>query len=339
MTGVPAASLVEVAPDTWDDLLDRLGCADVYLRRDYVEVSCSLEGSARATFLHAPGERGDVVFPCVVRELPNLDVVDVTNAYGYGGPVAIGPEPPLAEFADRYERWCADAGVVTTFLRFHPLLRNHLAAPASFALEPVAGSISWQLEGDLAAGMHAHHRRAVRKAVRAGVEVSARLAPDDLGPFAALYEQTMRRQGASPFYFFPPDYWQGLASRLSDRLLLAEARLDGETVASILCLATSPWLHYHLGGTAEAARGVGASHLLMLTAALWGQERGFEQFHLGAGVGGGGGELLEWKRRFAPGELLEQWLGKAVHDRERYRGLTGRDDLPLDGFFPAYRRP
>jgi hypothetical protein len=45
------------------------------------------------------------------------------------------------------------------------------------------------------------------------------------------------------------------------------------------------------------------------------QERGYEQFHLGAGLGGGGGPLLEWKRRFQPGELLGQWVGKAYTTR------------------------
>ena len=77
-------------------------------------------------------------------------------------------------------------------------------------------------------------------------------------------------------------------------------------------------------------------NLLMLAAARWGRERGYDQFHLGAGVGGSGGALLEWKRRFYPSELKEQWIGKAVHDEERYVALTGRP-LDYDGFFPAYR--
>ncbi|MFN2468581.1 MAG: GNAT family N-acetyltransferase [Gaiellaceae bacterium] len=334
-----AASLVEVEPAAWDGLLERLGCADAYLQRDYLEVSAVLEREARPALLHAPGEGGDVVFPCLLRGVPELGVLDATNAYGYGGPVAVGAQPPVAGFADAYERWCAETGVVSTFVRFHPLFENHRTAPPSFRRERVAGSVAWRLEGDLVAGMHPHHRRAVRKAERTGVEVDVRLAPASLTPFAALHEETMRRQDAAPFYFFPPAYWQGLTARLGARLLRLDAWLEGTLVASVLCLATPPWLHYHLGATSVAARGVGASHLLMLTAALWGQARGFEQFHLGAGVGGGGGPLLEWKRRFAPEGLREQWLGKAVHDPGRYRELTGQATVRYDGFFPAYRAP
>jgi serine/alanine adding enzyme len=296
---------------------------DVYFRSDYAEIAAVVEGGEAHVLEH-----DGVIFPVVVRETA-AGIRDVTNPYGYGG--ALAPDAEAGRgFYDWYAGWCRANGVVTSFVRFHPLLGNHEYAEPAFRLEPVAGSVSWRLEGDLMAGMHAHHRRVVRKAERAGIEVSITKAPGDLSPFARLYEETMRRNEASAFYFFPEAYWRGLEGR--DWVVLLEA---GEE-AAILCFATAPWLHYQFGAGAEAARGTGASHLLMLAAARWGQERGYEQFHLGAGVGGGGGPLLEWKRRFYPSELLEQWIGKAVHDGERYFELTGRRG-PHEGFFPAFR--
>jgi hypothetical protein len=181
--------------------------------------------------------------------------------------------------------------------------------------------------------MHRHHRRLVRRAEGAGAEASVREAPESLGEFAALYDETMRRADASGFYFFPEHYWEALRAV---PLALAEVRLEGDLAGAALCLATHPWLHYHLGASSEAGRQVGASQLAMLAAARWAQERGYEQFHLGAGLGGGSGPLLEWKQRFAPGPLLEQWVGKAVHDEARYLELAG--EVSFEGFFPAYRR-
>jgi serine/alanine adding enzyme len=296
---------------------------DVYFRSDYAEIAATVEhGEAHVL------EHDGVTFPVVVRETA-AGVRDVTNPYGYGGPLA--PDPEAAEqFQSWYRSWCKEQGIVTSFVRFHPLLENHRYAEPFFRVEPVAGSVSWRLDGDLFAGMHAHHRRVVRKAERAGIEVSVTEAPADLSGFVRLYEETMQRAGASDFYFFPEEYWRGLEGH--DWVVLFEA-----PDAAILCFATPPWLHYQFGASAEAARGTGASHLLMLSAARWGQERGYEQLHLGAGVGGGGGPLLEWKRRFAPSELLGQWIGKAVHDGRRYEELTGRA-APHEGFFPAYRQ-
>lgn len=304
------------------------GVGDAYFRRDYAEVSAVLEGGEAVVL-----EEAEAVFPVIVREKSGLK--DVTNPYGYGGCVA-ADEDAGRRFYATYRHWCEENGIVSSFIRFHPLLENHRYAEPLFRLEPAAGSVSWLLEGDLFATMHSHHRRAVRKAGRAGIEIVVQQAPGRLEAFASIYERTMRRQQASAFHFFPAEYWLGLRRR--EWVLMLEARSGDETIAAILCLATPPWLHYHLGASADAARNTGASHLLVYSAACWGQERGYEQFHLGAGVGGSGGALLEWKRRFSPSELREQWIGKAVHDEARYLAHTGAESVDYDGFFPAYRR-
>jgi lipid II:glycine glycyltransferase (peptidoglycan interpeptide bridge formation enzyme) len=199
-------------------------------------------------------------------------------------------------------------------------------------------TVGWRLQApDLFAAMHPAHRRACRRATKAGVSVSLRQSPVDLSAFAALYELTMRRVGAAGFYLFSQAYWDALAG-LGERLVLFEAEEGGETLASALCFATPPWLHYHLGATADRGRALGASNLLFYEAALWARELGYERFHLGGGVGAREDSLFTFKRRFDPdGDLLEFAVGKAVHDPDAYRDLTGRDADDVDGFFPAYR--
>src|SRR5207248_7506732 len=127
--GEPALStatgqaLAEVASADWDDLLAELGCADAYFLREYLEGAALLE-PGRPTFLRLSGEGGDVLFACLVRDVAGGGL-DVTTPYGYGGPVAIGESPPVARFYELYEGWCRERGIVTTFIRFHPLLANH----------------------------------------------------------------------------------------------------------------------------------------------------------------------------------------------------------------------
>lgn len=327
----------EVDAGAWDGLLDRIGCTDVYLRRGYVEASSHLDGGSPA-LLHLGRSDGHVVFACSVRSVLGSDgLKDVTTPYGYGAPVAVGTAP-LEAFWELYEGWCAENRVVSTFLRFHPLLENHRYAGPAVHLESLAGTVSWRLDGDqnLLEGMHRHHRRAVRKAAaQVDVEVSER--PHRLDSFVALYETTMHRRNAASFYFFPRDYWEALTNGLREQLVRFDAVLAGELVASVLCLASPPWLHYHLGATLEAARRLGASNLLMLEAARWGRERGYQQLHLGGGVGGRDDSLFEYKRRFAPGGRREAWIGKMVHDEPAYLALAGVETLEVGGFFPAYR--
>jgi hypothetical protein len=171
----------------------------------------------------------------------------------------------------------------------------------------------------------------VRKARKAGLTVSAE---DGVGGFVPLYEETMRRASATPFYFFAPEYWDALQRAGVARF---DARLGDETVASMLCLASPPWLHYHLGASSDEGRRIGANTLVFLEAATWAKERGYERFHLGGGVGGASDSLHEYKRRFDPGGLVEAAVGKAVHDEAAYGKLTDAVSS-LEGFFPAYRR-
>jgi hypothetical protein len=335
------AALVEVAPDEWDPLLEQLGCADAYLLRGYLESARLLE-PGRPTLLHLSDRTGDVVFALIVREVENEPGrLDAITAYGYGGPVAVGPEPPVERFYELYESWCRSAGIVSTFIRFHPLFANQRQAPATTHVERLADTIAWPLDSelDLFAGLHPKHRNKVRKAQAAGAEVAVQESPASLSEFAALYDETMSRLGADDFYFFPAGYWQALIDGLGDRIVLVEARFGDELAAAALCFATAPWLHYHVSGTSERGREAGAANLVLYEAACWGQRRRLEQFHLGGGAGGREDTLFHFKQRFFPEGRREAAVGKLVHDEEAYLALSGLTELDLDGYFPAYRKP
>ncbi len=334
------SDLAEVAAGEWDELLDRLGLGDVYFRRAYLE-SAALLGQGEPAFLHFADAGGDVVFPCLVREAPE-DHADVGTPMGYGGPLASGAEPPVAGFFEAYEGWCRARHVLATFARFQPALANQELAESRWHLEHIGHSIGWRVGGrsadELGAGLDAHHRRVVRKARAAGLEVTVREHPADLSEFVSLYEDTMRRRDASPFYFFPEAYWEHLVRGLGDVLVLADARVEGEMAAALLCFASLPLLHYHLGASSERGQELGANHLLFLETAAWASARGFELFHLGGGVGGFEDSLYEFKRRFDPGGPLPAYLGKAVHDEDAYRALSNVEEIDYAGYFPAYRR-
>jgi serine/alanine adding enzyme len=256
----------------------------------------------------------------------------VITPYGYGGPVVVGRES-AERFWDEYGKWCSANGVVTTFVRFHPLLGNRRDTPSPMRVEPLGGTIAWRLdEGDPFERMHRHHRRLARKAEKAGVETAPSVAPPSLDRFVRLYELTMERKDAAGFYYFPPEYWRALETGLREHIVLFEADQD----AALLCFATPPWFHYHLGASSEEARKVGANNLLFCAAARWAATEGYTRFHLGGGIGGRVDSLFDFKRRFDPDGVLEMAIGKAIHDEHAYRALAG-EEAGLDGFFPAYR--
>jgi len=302
----------ELDPAAWDALE-----LDAYYRRPYVEAAALLD-KGRPFLLEHDGAR----FAGIERDEPR----DVVTPYGYGGPTADG-------FWDAYEEWARERGVVTTFVRFHPLYGNQRGAPIH--VDELAPTVAWRLDPDrdLLAGLHFKHRNKVTKAENAGATVTQH---DGLGEFVPLYEDTMRRVNAADFYFFEPAYW----GRLGELPLVRfDAEIDGEVVASALCLATPPWLHYHLSGTTDAGRTTGSSTLVLLEAARWAQANGYERFHLGGGLGGKEDSLHHFKARFDPEGLVPAAVGKAIHDEDAYRRLSGGSEVAFEGFFPAYRRP
>ena len=302
----------ELDPAAWDALE-----LDAYYRRPYVEAAALLD-KGRPFLLEHDGAR----FAGIERDEPR----DVVTPYGYGGPTADG-------FWDAYEEWARERGVVTTFVRFHPLYGNQRGAPIH--VDELAPTVAWRLDPDrdLLAGLHFKHRNKVTKAENAGATVTQH---DGLGEFVPLYEDTMRRVNAADFYFFEPAYWERLGEL---PLVRFDAGIDGEVVASALCLATPPWLHYHLSGTTDAGRTTGSSTLVLLEAARWAQANGYERFHLGGGLGGKEDSLHHFKARFDPEGLVPAAVGKAIHDEDAYRRLSGGPEVVFEGFFPAYRRP
>jgi serine/alanine adding enzyme len=299
----------EVAPAEWDGLE-----LDAYYRRPYVESAALLE-AGRPFLLEHDG----AFFAGIEREGPR----DVVTPYGYGGPTGPG-------FWPAYEEWARERGVVSTFVRFHPLLANQRHAPIH--AEELAPTVAWRVEPgrDLLAGLHFKHRNKVRKAENAGATVTQH---DGLGEFVELYEDTMRRIDADPFYLFEPAYWERLGELPLARF---DAVIDGDVVASALCLPSKLWLHYHLSGTTDKGRETGSSTLVLLEAARWAQANGYDRFHLGGGLGGKADSLHHFKARFDPEGLVEAAIGKAIHDEEAYRELSG-GEARFDGFFPAYR--
>lgn len=329
-------ALRRVGPEAWDETLDRLGIFDLYFRRHYVSVSTILE-EGEPLLLVMEGPRGGVAFAAILRNIPGSTYRDLVTPYGYGGPLATGEEPPLAEFDAALSRWCVQEGVVTSFIRFHPLYANFQSAPPSCHLHQLAPTIGWRLEAgrDLLSAMHGKHRNVIRKAQAAGIQVEVSEGPSSLEEFLELYELTMRRQSAAEFYFFPEAYWREMVEKLRPNLVRFDARLEGTLLASALCFVTHPWMHYHLGASSEAGRSLAASNLILYEAARWAQVRGYTRFHLGGGVGGRNDSLLAFKTRFDPGAECPSYIGKMVHDGKLYAELSGTDSV--EGFFPPYR--
>ena len=160
--------------------------------------------------------------------------------------------------------------------------------------------------------------------------------------FVALYEQTMDRLQAAPFWRLSRGYFEDLRQNLGDKLFLCVAEVGGELAAASLLTEVDGIVEYHLTGTSDAHRIASPSKLIINFATQWAKGRGNRCLHLTGGLRKGD-SLHEFKIGFSPIEhSVCSW--RIVLDPPAYEKLVERweadhqckADSPEE-YFPAYR--
>jgi len=377
----------------WSEALSLFPRSDVYFTPGYARAYEDL-GWGRATGFLFLSEAGAVLHPLIVREIADLPWAagtpeaqgarDLVSPYGYGGPLCSlpgmepgaaseGPEREtlIAEFDREFRAACRQMGIVSEFVRFHPLLGTHEGLAGRIGLtrrgetvwlELPDGAAEGEAEGDspadrLMARMQPSARNKVRRARRCGVTVEFSRAAVAIATLHRLYDETVGRLDAPAEYRFPPSYFEAMASLPGSEILVSRA--EGRAVWAGIFLAHGPFLHYHLSGSAAGEKVPGANNLALLEAGLRAAAAGARVFHLGGGFGARSDSLLAFKASMGD-RRAEYWTGERIHDADRYARLCkawGRAQAAAsgdeaggasacvsggtagDGYFPAYRAP
>jgi ribosomal protein S18 acetylase RimI-like enzyme len=336
-------TLLDADSPEWETVI-RAARHDVYHLQGYVALCAEQEGGQPRALYVTEGERA-MLLPLVVRRIPGGGF-DAISPYGYPGPVGIGTDDPaflrLALVAGL--QVLRDAGLVSAFIRLHPLLNpSPPAAVGTIVRHGDTVSIDLTLPGDaLWAQTRLNHRRDISRALKLGYIAYMDEDWRHLQAFKDLYRATMARRKASQFYFFDDAYFDGLRSALGERLHLCVVEKDGIIAAAGLFTETSGIVQYHLSGTGDEFRLVQPTKLMMHFMRSWAKDRGNEVLHLGGGVGGEDDSLLLFKLGFSPVRHTFATLRMVIDEKEYGRLVEARspqlDPRVRNGFFPLYRQ-
>ena len=280
-----------------------------------------LEAEGATHTLRVEAESGELVAPLIVREIDGTGERDAVSPYGYPGLVGSieGLDPASID-------WSA-TGLVSVFVR-------HALGPS-----PLTGSTGRNVvqiaDPALPPKSRPSDRRQVRRNLEAGYALELVPGPDTTAAqragFLDAYEQTMRRTGAAPHYFFGAGYFDRILTAEGTWLALAAAP-DGSVAAASIAVVSDGYLHYYLSGSADAHLRDAPMKNVVTRLAEHSSELGLP-LNLGGGISPGDA-LEEFKRGFA--NRHQAWLtSELVCDERRYAELSdGRDAA---GFFPAYR--
>ena len=334
--------LLDVDAPEWHAVLDATP-HDFYHLPGYVALCATQErGQACAVYV-TDGDRA-LLLPLILREVDGA-AIDATSPYGYPGPLITGDGESFVRLALATARQVLlGAGVVTAFIRLHPLLNTQL--PRHFGLivehgDTVSIDLSRSKE-ELWSQLRQNHRRDIARAARLGFAARMDETWENLETFKKLYRATMDRRGATAFYSFDDAYFASLREALGDRLHLCVVEGNGVVAAAGLFVVTGGIVEYHLSGSDEELLHLQPLKIMLSYVTTWAKERGCEVLHLGGGVGARDDSLLHFKLGFSPLRNPFSTL-RMVLDLSTYHRLVrarGPDLDPNDrsSFFPLYRR-
>lgn len=322
----------------WERMLEEMkNHKDVYFFWSYHDLYRKLADGEPHLFVFADGSGGKIFYPFLKRKLNHLpfinnemteDLFDITTCYGYGGPIYsdIPSEDMLKRFRNEFKDFCKKENIITEFVRFHPLFRNHRMLENLMCIEHNRYTVYVDLDKEeqgIFDAYHQNHRRNVRKAQKLGLQfdmLKNEHAIKELDPFMELYQQTMDKNQAEKYYYFPKSYFEDLFCNLENHAVMAVVHFENSIIAAAIFLFSEDYLHYHLGCSDKAYLKMAPNNFLFHEAALWGKRNGLRILHLGGGYKGDD-HLFQFKSRFNPSGISSYYVGKEVHNLVVYEEL------------------
>lgn len=342
------AQFIDHRDARWKEFLQRTP-HDFYDLPEYAEVVAAEAGAMPVAFYAEHGS-ATCLIPLLIRTIPAglnapPDWYDCASPYGYPGLVLSPSQEELPSFLEAFCHIARECGIVTAFLRLHPLFPlAHGPLEKYGRLIQHGPTVSINLtepQEHIWAQVSTNHQRDIKKLIRLGFHSTL----DDWSrfqEFIVLYYANMKRVGAKEEYFFSLDYFENLRAKLGSQIhLVCVLTSTNELAAAGLMIVTKGIAQHHLGATAAEYQRRSPSKLVVDFMWRWAQQQSCHTFHFGGGVGASKDSLFQFKAGFSP--LRSRFYSyRIVVDDTKNATLIQAAKPRIDGiessdFFPRYR--
>ena len=332
--------------DQWESIVRSFKQYDVYWLSGYVKAfQIHGDGEPLLFYYNDASTRGiNVVMKRdvakdkhFVGKIEEGQYFDFATPYGYGGWLIEGEKTD--ELFHAYHSWCENNGIISEFVRFHPMAKNHEKAQSFYEVIQLGEVVHMDLESPevIWNNITSKNRNVIRKAIKNNVKIYNGRYPEIYETFREIYNGTMDKDEAEEYYYFEPEFYTSILDDLPQNAQVFYAVKDGVVIAASILLATNGMMDYHLSGSLREYSGLAATNFLLYEAALWGSANGYKNLYLGGGVGSGEDSLFKFKRAFYKGELNRFYIGKKTYNQEKYGELLAMREPFESGYFPKYR--
>ena len=340
----------------WDEVVKSFDDYDIYYLNGYTD-GFKLHGDGEPCLFYYNSRSLRAICVVMLRDISNdlsfkglipaETYYDAITPYGYGGFIFQGTisDENLDEFWTDYNQELSKRNIISVFYRFHPILKNAHQLDRYINVVDLGKTINIDLTNreDIWDNFTGKNRTSIRKAIKNGIEIKHGDGITLLSKFREIYDSTMDHDHATSYYYFAPEFYNSIDSKLKGNYQLFYATYNGEIISIAIMLYANKQMHYHLSGSIYEYRSISPSNLLLFEAACWGAEHGFQTFHLGGGVGSGEDPLFKFKQAFNKKSTNQFSIGKDIVDKQSYDYLVNirvknSDSFdPNNQFFPLYR--
>ncbi len=347
----------------WVDALKSCGVYDTYHCPEYHLLAEEQgEGTPFMFFFEDEGYRAALPFlvrrVSYVEGLDDFKLFDVTSVYGYPGIVTnVGSSMTKADvFRSGFQRLLLRVlraqKVVAFFTRQNPLFQNSWLFQGIGEVRTIGRTVAIDLAQpgrEQEKNMTKGHRYDIRKAKESGIIAYEDKEFKHIEMFISMYNETMKRNNARDYYYFPESYYHRLKKSLGQRLKLFVAEKDGMLISASLFLTMDNIIQYHLSGTPNMCLNLSGTKVILDEIRKWGTSKGYRWLHLGGGLGSTEDSLFRFKAGFSKTrfsfEVVNMIIDPLVYRKlvdQRSRWADSHDyenERTSDSFFPAYRTP
>lgn len=320
---------------------------DIYFDKNFGKLYEEIE-NAKATVFEFESSSGKIRHQFMMREIPDIEgYYDIVTPYGYGGPLiteCTGDRSVLAEeFAEAFRKYCDENKIVSEFVRFHPIVNNQADFRNIYETVYMHNTVGTDIANH-ADPVQEEFSKSCRKTIRQVMknDVTCRVteSPKNLDTFIPIYYDTMDRDKASDYYYFPKSYFETCLKYYRENILLVEALYEEQVIAAGFYFVYNGIIQAHLSGTKEGFLTLSPAYMLKYETVRWAKENKISVIHYGGGTSNSESDSLYlFKKKFTKNTEFGFYIGKKIWNEKIYNELCEKKNINRDAveYFPQYR--
>ena len=344
--------IISINNNNWDNIVKSFENHDVYYLSGYVK-AFQLHGDGEPLLFYFDNGNTKAINVTMKRDI-SKDIrfngkieenkyFDLITPYGYGGFLIEGND--YKSIKTEYTKWCTDNNIVSEFVRFHPLLNNHIYSSDIYETSLSGYTICMDItdKDKILYNITSKNRNMIKKAQKSNLSVFYGQNEYLADEFIQIYNSVMDKNNAGGYYYFEKSFYESILNDLKDNFLFFYVQSADEIIAMSVIIFRGDKIHYHLSGAKKQYQHLASMNLLLYEAAVWGAENGYKEFHLGGGRGAKQDSLYTFKKSFNKQDNdKEFYTGKAIFNKDIYNSLVNIREHDPDfntdtNYFPKYR--